>query len=343
MRAGGFYRVACEGGEQLGCALLRALEANASAAPIQRYFKSGRVGDAETNRPLGEAVVVLPELGTRAISDPEGRFALAGLPPGRYAIRVERLGYDVLEGVLEVPGNPTFIALMTPATDVGDLNASGQIVGQVTEPPGQALSAVEITVLGQERARTLSNQQGRFTIRDVQPGLVIIRFARLGYAPRTATLVVQPGRTAEIGASMVVEPIELEAIEVTVRNRDLERDGFYQRADAGFGTFLTPADLERLQPALLSDALRSRFPGFRVEQDIVSRTARVVSRRSFSVVEGECTLPVYIDGVATLEPNIDLLPPEMIAAVEMYQGVGTPVQYGSNSCGVVLIWTRRGN
>jgi outer membrane cobalamin receptor len=44
-----------------------------------------------------------------------------------------------------------------------------------------------------------------------------------------------------------------------------------------------------------------------------------------------------------LDNNVELLPASSVAAVEVYQGVGTPVQYGSDACGVVLIWTRRGN
>jgi hypothetical protein len=342
-RAAGFYRVACEGGEQLGCALLRALEVGDASVSAQRHFKSGRVGDVETNRPLDDAIVELPELGVRAVSDAEGRFGLPDLPPGRHPIRVERLGYDVLDGMLEVPGNPNFVALMTPATDVGDPNAAGQIVGLVTEAGERSLAAVDITVLGQERARTLSNQQGRFTIRDVQPGLAVVRFARIGYAPRTATLIVQPGRTAEVVATMAIEPIELEAIEVTVRSRDLERDGFYSRADAGFGTFFTPSDMERLRPIDLSDLFRGRVPGVQVVRSMIGDQAFLVGRRSTSFNQGECRLPVYVDGIPMLDNNVELLPASSVAAVEVYQGVGTPVQYGSDACGVVLIWTRRGN
>jgi hypothetical protein len=341
-RAAGFFRIACEGGEQLGCTLLQALEDVARAVPTERYDKLGRIGDIATNRPLADAVVDLPGLGVRAISDAEGRFVLTGLPAGRHAIRAERLGYDQLVGVVEVPGNPDFVMLMT-LTDVVDPSAAGQVVGRVLEPGERGLSDVEVSVLGQERARTLSNQQGRFTIRDVEPGLVVVRFVRIGYAPRTATLVVQPGRTAEVSAAMAVQPIELEPVEVTIRSLDLERAGFYDRASRGFGTHFAPGDLERMQPVLVSDALRGRVPGVTVVQRVIGGESYLVGRRGRSFTLGDCVLPVWIDGVRSFDNDIDQISAGSIAAVEVYQGPGTPPQYGFDACGAVLIWTRRGN
>jgi hypothetical protein len=341
-RAAGFFRIACEGGEQLGCNLLRALEDVSRVVPAQRFEKAGRVGDVADNRPLSGAVVELPELGVRSVSDAGGRFLLAGVPAGRYTVRAERLGYDPLVGTVEIPGNPDFVMLMTPA-EVVDPFAAGQLVGRVMEGGDRGLSSVDISVVGQERARTLSNQQGRFTLRDVEPGLLVVRFSRLGYAPRTATLVVQPGRTAEVSVTMAVQPIELEPVEVTIRSLDLERSGFYDRAARGFGTRFTPGDLERMQPVLLSDALRGRVPGVRVVQSIFGGQSYLVGRRSGSFRLGDCVLPVWIDGVRSFDTDIDQISPGSIAAVEVYQGPGTPPQYGFDACGAVLLWTRRGN
>ena len=341
-RAAGFFQIACEGGEQLGCTLMRELQDVVAEAPVRRYDKAGRVGDVFTNRPLAEAIVELPEVGMRMVSDADGRFMLAGVPEGRHAIRAERLGYEPLLGTVEIPGNPDFLMLMTPA-EVADPGALGQIVGRVLEGDERGLSDVEVSVVGQEPARTLSNQQGRFTIRDVRPGLVVLRFARLGYAPRSATLVVQPGRTAEVGVALSVQPIELEPVEVTVRSLDLERSGFYDRANGGFGTFFTPGDLESRQPVVLSDALRGRVPGVRVVQDIIGGQAYLVGRRSASFGQGACVLPVWIDGVRAFDANVDLVSTTAVAAVEVYQGPGTPAQYGMDACGAVVIWTRRGN
>ncbi|HUF76130.1 MAG TPA: carboxypeptidase regulatory-like domain-containing protein [Longimicrobiales bacterium] len=344
-RAAGFFQIACEGGEQLGCELHRRLEDASTPEPLERYEKAGRVGDADSGRPLAEAIVELPGVGVRAISGPDGRFLLASVPAGRHAVRAERLGYELLLGTLDVPGNPDFLMLMTPA-EILDPRAPGQIVGRVVEGAGGGLSDVEIAVVDQERARTLSNQQGRFTIRDVQPGLVTVRFARLGYAPRTAVLVVQPGRTAEIAAAMPVEPIELEPVEVTVRSLDLERDGFYERAGRGWGHHFAPGDVERISPIDISDLFRGRVPGVRVVR-LHDRewgyVTRLIGRRAASFTRGPCFLDVYVDGMLMMDRNVDLFSAETLAAAEVYYGPGTPMQYNMNGCGAVLLWTRRGN
>jgi hypothetical protein len=340
-RGAGLFRVACEGGETLGCGLLRALEDVSAAVPTERHVKAGRIGDVGTTRPLADAIIELPDLGIRTISDPDGRFLLADVPAGRHAVRAERLGYEQLVGTVDIPGNPEFVMLMTP-TDI-DPAAAGQIVGQVLDDAGRGLQSVEVVVVGQERARTLSNAQGRFTLRDVEPGPAAVRFALIGRAPRTVALVVQPGRTAEVSATMAVQPIELEPIEVSIRSLDLERSGFYDRAARGFGTRFTPGDLERMQPVLLSDALRGRLPGVRVVQGVIGGQSYLVSRRSGSFTRGDCVLPVWIDGVRSFDTDVDQISPGSIAAVEVYQGLGTPPQYGLDACGAVLLWTRRGN
>mgnify|MGYP006944244969 CR=1 FL=1 len=38
----------------------------------------------------------------------------------------------------------------------------------------------------------------------------------------------------------------------------------------------------------------------------------------------------------------DILPTMDIEAVEVYHGVSLPVRFGSNSCGAIIVWTRRG-
>ena len=344
--AAGFFRVACEGGEQLGCALLGAMSETADAVSAGRHAKIGRVGDVGTNGPLSEALVELPALGVRVISDGNGSFVLSDLPEGRHPIRAERLGYEPLVGVLEVPGDPNVILLMTPAEST-DPSAPGQVVGRVLEGGGRALADVDVGVVDQERARTLTNQQGRFTIRDVAPGLVVVRFARLGHAPRSATLVVQPGRTAEISVALAVEPIELEPVEVSIRSLDLERDGFYARAAQGWGTHFAPSDIERLQPMTVGDLFRGRVPGVRVAQ-VYDRSwgsvTRLFSRRGSGFTSGSCVLPVYLDGVLISDNDVDRIPAEAVMAAEVFQGSNAPIQYrGWSSCGAVLLWTRRGN
>jgi hypothetical protein len=334
--------VACEGGELLACDLLAEAGQRRASDTSARFFKSGRIADTETGTALSEAVIEVPALGIRVVSDMEGRFELGRLPAGQHLLRAERFGYEVVQGRLEVPGNAEFLVLLSQANMV-DPREPGRIEGQVTHGGSQGLADVEVTVLGQTRAGTLSNQQGRFALRDVQPGLVEVRFVRLGYAPRTATLIVQPGRTSEIATTMSTEPIELEAIQVTVRSSMLERNGFYRRAQRGFGRQLSRLDLDNVNPIRVSDVVR-RLPGVRLEVDPrYPNRLFAVSRRASSFSLGPCTLGVYIDGVRMSDSDLNQISPDWLEAIEVYQGPGTPPEYAGqrDPCGVVLLWTQR--
>jgi len=327
-RAAGLYQVACEGGERLACSL---------RADSERFARSGRVGDAETERPLSQAIVELPELGVRAVSDELGRLQLTDLLPGIHALRVERLGYTVLEGALEVPGSGHFVILLYRSL-LNDPSALGRITGRVMEEGvNRGLSDVEITLLRPPQVGTLSDGQGRFTLTGVVPGLVELRFVHLGYAPRTATLIVQPGESVEIAAEMSTQPIELEAIEVTVRSTYLERNGFYDRKIGASGAQFTRDQLSEIDPLLVSHVFRN-VPGVIVSYE--SGDARPVSRRSTSITGGNCELLVYLDGMLMQEWDMDDIRVEWVEAMEVYNGLNTPAQYARDPCGVVLIWTR---
>ena len=316
---------------------LRAMEQSVGLAG-DGFPRSGRVADAQTWAPLSGAIVELPELGIRMISDDSGRVDLGRLPTGRYRLIAERVGYHrILEAELPVPWNEDFLILLDRDPSYDPL-AQGRIVGQVREEGrrNRGVSDVEVTVLSPGRAGTVTDGRGRFDLTDVEPGLVEVRFTRLGYAPRTTTLIVQPGGTVEINASMSTQPIELEPIEVTVRTVYLERNGFYRRSRL-WGKQFTRTDLDEINPTYLSDIFW-RVPGVRVERR--GFDAVPVSGRVTSMSLGSCVLQVYVDGVRSLDADVDRFAPEWISAMEVFHGISTPIQYGANSCGAVLIWTR---
>jgi hypothetical protein len=335
-RAASLYRTACDAGTPLGCDLLQALERTA-AAVAGGYVKAGRVEDA-SGSPLGEAIVEVPSRGLRALSDATGRVELGRLPAGRYGISAQRFGYEAVVGELEVPGNAEFVIRLSPAT-IDDPLAPGQIIGRVLAEGGaQGLTGVEIAAR-EGAARTLSNAQGRFTLRDVAPGFLELRFAHIGYATRTTPVIVQPGGTVEVAATLSTEAIELAPIEVSVQSGYLERAGFYSRARQGWGTQYGPEDLERIDPVWTSDLVRGRVPGVRVRMGR-GGAMYAESGRSGSITLGPCRLPIYVDGMVAFDQDLDAFPPEWIAAMEIYHGMGTPIQYGGG-CGAILIWTNR--
>jgi hypothetical protein len=339
-RARELYARACDGGQALACDLGAALERSDAAGP-PTYFKAGRVNDADNEAPIFGALLEVPSLGLRVISDDQGRVSLGRIPRGRHGIVVEAFGYEPVSGEVDAPGNAEFVVLM-PRARFDDPLARGRIVGTIGEADGgRNLANVEIGVVGDSLARSLSNADGRFELRGLAPGLLELRLSRLGYATRTTRVVLQPGATVELSAVMSQQAIELEPIEVMVRSGYLDRSGFYRRAQQGWGTHFAPEDIERLDPFSAADLLRRRpVAGVRMMPDGIALSRRSSSFSSSSDA-GNCILQVFLDGVPA-SANLEDIPGEWLDAVEVYQGVGTPIQYQfNNSCGVVLIWTTR--
>jgi len=308
---------------------------------VDGFPRAGQVADAETRAPLIGAIVELPELGIRVVSDESGRVDLGHLPTGLHRLTAERVGYDgIFRGELPVPWHEDFLILLD-RDPTYDPQAPGRIVGRVTEEGrrNRGVSNVEVTLVNPARGGTATDGRGRFSLSDLEPGLVEIRFTRLGYAPRTTTVIVQPSVTVEINATMSTQPIELEGIEVTVRSRWLERNGFYRRSRL-WGKQYTRADLDKINPTYLSD-LFWRVPGVSVQYGLGG--ARVVSRRSRTFRSpGGCSMTVFLDDVDMWGADLDNVDPESLEAVEIYRGLGIPVRYRfRNGCGVILLWTRR--
>lgn len=344
-RAASLYQRACDGGEIVGCDNLLAIDQLVlDVAQPDEFPRSGQVADAGTRDPLSEAIVELPELGIRMISDDSGRVDLGLIPTGRYRLRAERVGYEILEGELEVPWNEDFLILLDPAT-IDDPLAPGRIVGRVTEEGrrNRGVSNVDITVLNPAGVRTLSNQEGRFNLTGLEPGLVEVQFARLGYMTRTTTLIVQPGGIVDINAPMSADAIKLDAIEVTVRSAYLERNGFYERARL-WGKQFTRAELDAIDARYLSDVFwRGRIPFVTVRYG--SRGAQAVRtrlRRGGRIGDG-CVLTAYLDGRRMPGwEDLDAIAPESLEAMEVILPPGIPARYRlEGGCGVVLLWTKR--
>ena len=351
-RATGLYRTACDGGAQLACDLLAEREPAAAAATEPTYFKMGRVQDAATGQPLADVLVEIPGLDLRGLTDDEGLVPFGPLPAGRYQVIAERLGYDFVQGVLEVPGSSELVILLN-RIPLDDPTRPGRVDGRVTDLGGQGLADVEVVLADSAGTRTLTSAQGRFSLRDVEPGVAELRFRRIGYQPRSYAVVVQPGTTVEMSATLSTEAIELDPIEVSVRSRFLERNGFYQRERRGLGTQIDRAELDRLDPVIVSDAL-GQVTGLRLSRDPrnpnrvypVSRRGNSFNAGGFTGGTGAsaCVMPIYVDGVRSPDADLNQVPPEWLEAIEVYTGVTTPVEFqtaASESCGVVLMWTRR--
>jgi hypothetical protein len=117
--------------------------------------------------------------------------------------------------------------------------------------------------------------------------------------------------------------------------------GFHQRRASGFGRFFTRQEIERAAPMRTTDLLRM-VPGVRLGRNNLA-TPSIRFRGS------TCDPEVVLDGM-TLGPvmlDLDALAPNSIEGMEVYSGAATvPTEFkkgfGRSGCGMIVVWTRRG-
>jgi hypothetical protein len=237
--------------------------------------------------------------------------------------------------------------------------ASGQVIqGRVLEAAtGNPVPYVEVRVEGSDRpiGAVVTDSTGRFMLRATIGGVYRLRTYHVGFAPIEADVEVGTGAMVELVLRLSPQPTELPAIEVVSRGRApdafLERGGFYERRSAGFGVFRTPEEVERRNLFAPSDLFQG-ISGVRLNYVGIQGKDIRMTRGD----DPNCSPRIFIDNVmarrggrsaSQADPPLDaLVPPRDILAVEVYRGPSeVPVEFAGNdvTCGVVIIWTKRGS
>lgn len=328
----------------------------------------GRLSDADTDRPLAGAKVVVawhdlsvdrttmkPSIGERTgvvTSDSLGRYRLCGVPTGDWIVlQVQADGRSGSAIRLQVPDSAGVVvrhlslstASARPVPDststaVADttppppLTGTASVSGVIRGVGGLSLSGAQVRVVG-ARGTALSDERGRFELRDLPAGTQVIEVRRIGYLLaqqpvelRTARVVTQDVRLQRI--------VTLDSLRVLAQRSRYPEFEQHRRMN-GFGTFLTADEVARRASFETSDLFRM-MPGFRVSG--YGLDAKVTSSRGVTSLTGPCSPNIVIDGMPGQE--INLIHPSSIGAMEVYRaGQPTPVQY-DRGCGAIVIWSR---
>src|SRR6266571_302292 len=190
---------------------------------------------------------------------------------------------------------------------------------------GRPIAGVTISVAAMER----------FTVTDSNGGFAL-----------------HAGRMTKIAVVLDVRATNLAPLVVEARFVDVWRDlaGFYERRQryGGFARFFTREDIERSHPEAISVLLKGA--------GIFTWCLYTCLPTRFS--HGHiCSVPISLDGLPIWERDLDRIPIENVAAVEIYRdppnsspfGVpminqfgfeGKDLIQGRGECGSVGIWTR---
>jgi hypothetical protein len=245
-------------------------------------------------------------------------------------------------------------AAIVAAPGNGQPKPLGRVLGVFDDATGQPVAGAEVLDLA-TGLRTLSSVTGTVTLAFLPPGSTFLQVKKLGYSSKLVPVVVSPADTVSV--TVLLQPIRQALPEVVTTARPETRgkmSEFERRRAAGFGHFVTRAQLEKFEGHLTEDVVRS-MPGFGIHPGPFRESYVGTTRPPTSILRngpnGICYSGVMVDGVAVYHGNdserpfnINSIPPQEIEGVEFYAGGATmPVEYNATraACGLVVIWTRR--
>jgi TonB-linked SusC/RagA family outer membrane protein len=248
---------------------------------------------------------------------------------------------------------PAVVFLLLAGTAEAALGQAGRLSGKVTdESSGAVLEGARIVVTGTSIIET-TDQEGRYTVRSIQPGHYQVRALRIGYQPTIDSVTIAPEETAALDFALKQAPVQLDEIVTTAtgEQRKLEVGNAVSTIDA--------AGVTETQPVKeLGDILSGRAPGVQVLKSggTVGTGTRIRIRGSNSISLSNEPL-YYIDGIrmesGSNSLTIDLagqsvsrindINPDEIEDIEIVKGPAAATLYGIQAAnGVVRITTKRG-
>jgi len=291
----------------------------------------------------------------RSSVDSAGRYRLCGVPNDTPVLLKASVG--LLDGPpleLDLQERPVAIRMLsldrgptstpTATVTINPDSGTARLRGTVKANDGKPVAGAQVLVHGHANTAQ-SNAAGIFELTRLPGGTHTVEVRAIGYGRARRLVELTPDSLATV--ELVVERQAVVLPEVAVE-AEAPKSEFDQRRTslAGGGHFITQEDIER-RGAIRTEDLFRGIPGFNVVPS-GGFDYQIVSTRSVGAT-GQCSPEFFIDGArVTVDPMIGGgLPvnPTDIYGIETYSSsaVNAPPQYQSqNGCGVILIWTRRG-
>jgi hypothetical protein len=296
-----------------------------------------------------------------------GWYALCGVPTaGTVATRAEvgsnSTGYidvkvpprGVLHRDFSIPIGTAAVSVVPPDSGGRTDNEQGRsdvapirrgragVTGIVRDRSGRPLHGARVLVWGSDTAAS-TDDDGRFSLAGLPAGTQTLEARYIGYAPKRVAVDLSSDRTASVTVTLDKIADVLSEVKVYGKQSALSKklEGFRQRMRAGWGRFITRADIEKRAPIRFTDLLRG-IPGIAIEP-VGAFGYRIKNSRP-----GGCAPVVYVDGHRMVGPTRsdmdainDIVWLDYVVGVEVYSsGIYAPPEYSGSRCGgSIVVWT----
>ncbi len=221
--------------------------------------------------------------------------------------------------------------LVGPATAQEKASLRGYVRGAET---GETLLQANVVVQGTGRG-TATNNEGYYTLRELDPGSYTVVFSYVGYRKKAKEVTLEAGEKKRLDVELAPVEVQTEEVVVTGESEDEE-------VERELGTDrLKTADIKELPSVLEPDVFRalSLLPGVTTASDYSSNLyIRGGSPDQTLVLLDETTVynPTHFFGFFSTFNS------DAIKDVQLYKGT-YPAEYGGRLGSVVSIYNKDGN
>ena len=226
-----------------------------------------------------------------------------------------------------------------------------RILGVFDASTGEPIEGAQVSdVLS--KSSSLTTKTGTVSLIFLPDSGSIVRVQKVGYQPATMVVKISPDDTLPITMLLTAVVTALPAVvtkDTATKHLSPGLQAMEDRRRAGFGYFITEAELRKNDSKRMTNMIRT-FPNVNIVCPQPERqrsgecwavSGRVPSKNALR--GGSCPLDVYINGIISPDNDLEKLPVNEYAGVELYLGgASMPVLYNKtgSSCGVLLLWMR---
>ena len=276
--------------------------------------------------PLGTSVL----LQAAVAGDSSGQFEMT-LPPNAF------LNRDVFVSSFERLRVRSLDSL--PDTEL--LRGTGRVRGRVMGVNGRPVRDARVTVWGTGLNAT-TNPDGEFALSSLPSGTHALEVRAIGFSPTQVAIDIMPGQSERADVELSAIAVTLDTVKVTAQRAYASRRliEMERRMRSGMGHFLTAKEINKRNPWVLTDLLRSMagirmYPGRLSSYVVLMRDPRG---------NGLCEPTIVVDNVRMVVdegfPIDNIVPMDDINAIEVYTNMVPGEFYNPvTQCGAIVITT----